>query len=173
MKTLYIIRHAKAEDRSLTMKDFDRELTENGKSDAVLIGKELNQLQVKPTMILTSSAKRAVQTAEIIVNELDLSIENIVGHENIYDASLKSILEVISQSPDKVSTLMIFGHNPSFKDLVNYLGNKIFAKLPKGSVVSLTFDTNNWSEIRKRSGKLTYYEFPKNLRQYASLKTFL
>ncbi len=173
MKTLHIIRHAKAEEGSSFIKDFDRALTESGKADAKLIGKELDQLHVKPSMILSSPAKRALQTAQIVIDELDLSIENIVCNENIYDASLKTMSEVVSQTPDKVNTLMIFGHNPSFKDLVNYLSNTIFEKLPKGSVVSITFDTNHWADLKKRSGKVTYYEFPKNIRQYATLKTLI
>ncbi len=173
MKTLYIVRHAKAEEITGGMKDFDRSLTREGKSDASLVGKELNKLDIKPAMILTSPAKRALETAQLVVDELDLSVANIVTNKEIYEASLKTIMEVIYQTPDKASSLLIFGHNPSLHELVNYLGNKTFEKFQKGAAVAITFENNKWKEIRKQSGKITYFDFPKNIRQYSVLKSYL
>jgi phosphohistidine phosphatase len=170
MKTLYIIRHAKAEDKSVNKTDYDRKLSATGERDARLMGLALQGLGVHPDMVLSSPAERALHTAEIVIDALDLSVDNIVCNKDIYNTTLKTLLKVLSQSPDKISSLMVFGHNPAFKDLVNYLGNKKFEKLPKGSVVTLKFEIEKWSKINKRSGQLTYFEYPKNLQKNIQLK---
>ena len=163
MKTLYIVRHAQAVEKSVHKMDFDRKLTDKGISDSKLMGIEMRQAAINPNMVLSSPAKRALQTAQIMVAALDSSVDNIVCNKDIFNATFKTLLKILFQSPDKISSLMLFGHNPSMKDLANYLGDKIFEKLPKGSVVAIKFNVKKWTDIEKRSGKVTYFQFPKNL----------
>jgi phosphohistidine phosphatase len=166
MKTLYIVRHAKAESKDLPKKDFDRSLTKKGMEDARLMGEALRDSGLKPAFrVISSPAARALETAQIMVETLDMSVENIICNKEIYDASLKTMLKVIGELPDKMSSVMLFGHNTSFLELVNYLGNKVFAKFPKGAVVGIQFPYDKWKEINKKSGRVIYYEYPKNVRQ--------
>ena len=52
--TLYIVRHAKAEDRAQFMADHDRELTSEGAMDAARMGHYLHDKGIRPDIIISS-----------------------------------------------------------------------------------------------------------------------
>ena len=65
VKTILLMRHGKSnweEDVS----DFDRPLTARGKNDSPLMGKFLLKCKKTPFLIISSSAKRAKETAELL-----------------------------------------------------------------------------------------------------------
>ena len=78
MKTLYLVRHAKSSWDDPTLADKARPLDARGKRDAPKVGKRLAKAGVKPDLILSSSAKRALTTARIIAKELGYKRKSIV-----------------------------------------------------------------------------------------------
>lgn len=125
MKQLYIIRHAKAEEHSFAKKDFDRNLTDSGRKRATRIAKDLaQQLTIdEHTYVLSSSANRAIQTAELFCEILGYPVTEIQQEEDIYEAFYINILQVINQVPDHIQTVLIFGHNPGLSMLAEELSN--------------------------------------------------
>ena len=64
MKTILLMRHAKAEPGVPGQKDFDRPLAERGNEDALRMGRALAKTGEVPDAIVSSPAARAKQTAE-------------------------------------------------------------------------------------------------------------
>ncbi|WP_231388156.1 SixA phosphatase family protein [Sphingobacterium hungaricum] len=121
-KTIFIIRHAKAELHSFNKQDFKRNLIGEGIDRAKIIAKKLNeQLSIdQKTLFISSSANRAKQTAELFADELNYPQDNIRFEEEIYEASAKEILTLINSISDDCNTILLFGHNPGISAFVNY-----------------------------------------------------
>ena len=65
-KTLMLLRHAKSSWKDQSLKDFDRPLKKKGKKAAKLIAKMMAHNQILPDAVLSSPAKRARETTEIV-----------------------------------------------------------------------------------------------------------
>lgn len=123
-KTLYLIRHAKAEEHSFLKKDFDRNLVDEGVQRANTVAVTLQgHLKEGSIRVISSTASRAKQTAEIFCNHIGYPIGNIQLEESLYEAYHRDILDVISRVSAAVDTLLVFGHNPGLSELTNYLCN--------------------------------------------------
>ena len=75
MKTLFLIRHAKSSWDDTALPDKDRPLADRGRRDAPKMGKRLAKRDVKPDLILSSPARRALTTAEIVAKKLDYKLK--------------------------------------------------------------------------------------------------
>lgn len=122
-KNLFLIRHAKAEEHSFFKKDYDRNIVEKGIDRANTIANKLKASIDKSqnTLIISSSANRALQTAQIFSAILGYPAHNIQLEKSIYEAHYKEILKVINKIPNDIETVLIFGHNPGLSDLTNYI----------------------------------------------------
>ena len=103
---------------------------------------------VKPDLILSSPAVRALATAEIIANKLDYKRSNIVVDDRLYAVAADDLLDVIRQLDDKAERVMLIGHNPELTELAHRFSSKI-THLPTCAVAKFTFDTKSWSRIGK------------------------
>src|SRR5206468_6352752 len=95
MKTIFLIRHAKSSWDDTTLPDKDRPFNDRGKRDAPKMGKRLAKRNVVPNLILSSPAKRALKTAQIIATKLDYKLGDIVVDERLYATGADELLHVI------------------------------------------------------------------------------
>ena len=79
MKELLLVRHAKS-DRNIDVSDIERPLKKRGKRDAKNVGEWLKKKNLLPDMLLSSPARRAIDTARLIFDELD--VDGLVIHED-------------------------------------------------------------------------------------------
>ena len=161
IKTLYLARHAKSDWDDSSLSDFERPLKKRGEKDAPMMGKILHSKGVQPDLIISSPAKRAISTAYILALEMKYPTEKIIANENIYEASTSELLDIIEQLDDKLKSVMLVGHNPSFTRLANYLTEQYFDNIPTCGVVAIAFDVSEWKTIEKNSGKVIFFEYPK------------
>lgn len=161
MKRLYLNRHAKSSWDNSDLSDFDRPLNKRGKRDAPFMGKILSETVKKPDLIYSSPANRAITTARIIADCFKYNVIDIVEDEKIYESAVSSILKIINNTDDKFETIMIFGHNPTFTMLSNYLSDKSIPNIPTSGFVQIDFNLNSWNEIEGGTGKLILFEYPK------------
>ena len=112
MKTLFLIRHAKSSWDDTALPDKDRPLGDRGRRDAPKMGKRLAKRDVKPDLILSSPARRALTTAEIVAKKLDYKLKDIVVDDRLYTGAVHDPLNVIHKVGDKLERVMLFGHNP-------------------------------------------------------------
>lgn len=161
MKTLYIIRHGKS-DWSQGVKDFDRPLNSRGQKDAPNMGKYLLKNYSTPDYVLCSSANRAISTARLLLNEMNFPIDSIHQSENLYHPSIADALKEISQVPNDVNTLYLFGHNPGFSDLVSYLSG-VPTELKTCCVGILELQVDSWDELSRETCFLQQYLSPREI----------
>src|SRR5690606_2801353 len=121
-KILYLIRHSKAEDHSFSKRDYDRNLVDKGKDRAAVVANKLKlHLNDNATVVISSSANRAKQTAEIFCEHIHYPVTSIHLVKEIYEAHYSDILPVINSLDDNIETVLVFWHNPGLSDLTNYL----------------------------------------------------
>lgn len=159
MKKLYIIRHAKSSWSDAALNDFERPLNKRGKANAPIMGKRLKKKGIMPDIIISSTAKRAKSTAEMIVKEIGYE-KKVLFNENIYEASVDEFRKILTALDDKQSTVFLVGHNPELNMLVDYYV-KFYENIPTCGVVEIEFDCERWAEIEPKNAKLLSFDYPK------------
>lgn len=161
MKRLTLMRHANAQWRDSQVSDFDRPLNRRGTSEAEAMSRRLLELNLVPTILVTSSALRARQTADIVARELGVTGRNLRREELLYLAPPEDILRVVQATGPRITHLMIVGHNPGLTELANLLRPAPqLDDLPTAAICSLTFDTRSWSQVAADTLRDTQRELP-------------
>jgi len=163
MKTLYIIRHAKSSWDDTAVADYDRGLNDRGKQDAPRMGKRLKEKEIRPDLLLSSPAKRALSTAKRIAEVLNYPKKNIKTDHQLYHASEDKMLAVINDINDKHDTVFLFGHNPGLTDFVNTIMETEvnIENVPTCGVIAVKFRVNSWKDVSWATGKLIFFDYPK------------
>lgn len=162
MKQVVILRHGKAEQNTMAIDDYDRELTERGVRNAMGMGEFILQKMGVPELILTSSAKRAYQTAVLASKAIGYPMEQIESDQNLYFAPGRWILNVISKLPDEVNSCLYVGHNPGITDLINDLGVNM-DNLPTASAICFEFQVTSWKEITPERANFKWVKLAREL----------
>ena len=95
MKTLFLVRHAKSSWDDISLPDRDRPLADRGKRDVAKMSKRLADRGVKPDLILSSPALRALTTAEAIAKQFCIKRKDIVVDDRLYAHPADDLLDVI------------------------------------------------------------------------------
>jgi phosphohistidine phosphatase len=162
VKRLLIVRHAKAEKNAAHGGDFGRALAPRGEADAVEMGRRLARGKVHPEAIVTSAAERTLATARLIARELDFPWEEIRTVKSIYLADVGTLLGVVRGLDDGAELALLVGHNPGVSELAQELVRNFSQELPTGAVVAIDLPADTWAGVRRGSGSLRSYDYPKN-----------
>jgi phosphohistidine phosphatase len=164
MRRLTLVRHAKSDLGLPGQQDWDRVLNRRGQQDAPEMARRLRERKLRPDLILTSPAVRALSTASIMARELKVSVERIVQDERLYLADAKTILAVVRELGGNAQHVMLFAHNPGITDCANELstGDRI-DNLPTCGVFTACFELKDWSQIDWRRGIDAEFDYPRNL----------
>ena len=146
MKTLFLVRHAKASRDDVSLSDRQRPLNERGLDDAAAMGKRLARHRVRPDLMLSSPAVRALKTAQLIAAEIGYPRKHILVDDQLYAARLEDLLSVIHGTDTKIDRLMLFGHNPEFSELASRLAGQP-VDLPTCAVAEFTYDGGSWPDV--------------------------
>ena len=164
MKKLYILRHAKSDWSDSSLDDFDRGLKKRGKKDIKLTSFWLKKHNVKPDLVLSSPAKRAKKTLEILKDVLKIKDENIKFDPNIYESNVKYLIDMLSKLDNRKKEVFLIGHNPLLNDLAEFLSDAIITNIPTSGVIAIKFDVKSWNEIKRKKGNIIFFEYPKKLK---------
>ena len=154
MKNLYIIRHAEAIEATQELSDHQRPLTAHGKQQAQYIANLLNDQKIKPDHIISSSALRALTTAQHIATGLAISVDKIFVEPRIYGNHVQEIKSILADIDDEYQTVFLFGHNPSVTWLAQDFSDKVQITLPTCGVVGLRFATDHWYDMLSTTSTL-------------------
>lgn len=161
MKRVVIVRHAKAVPYGYE-DDFNRDLRDRGKNDAKLVSDELKKMEIKPDVLISSPAKRALKTARIFAENLGFKKKRIIELKEIYDGLTTSeFLEVINELSDDLETVFFFGHNPGFHYFTANLLENYNEDMPTCATVGIDFDVENWKAVKARTGRQAFRLIPK------------
>jgi phosphohistidine phosphatase len=137
----YLLRHGIAQKDGAGIRDAGRALTQDGRRKLREVLKAASEAQVKPTLILSSPLKRAMQTAEIAKSLLDYKKEIVRSKALLPGASVADVWEEIRAHKDE-SALMLVGHNPQFAQLSGYLlgSAEMHVDFKKGALLRIDFE---------------------------------
>jgi phosphohistidine phosphatase len=161
MKTLYLVRHAKASPGDAAMADRDRPLNERGLGDVAVMGQRLAQRGVKPDALLTSPAARALTTAEHLAQALGIPRKDLVVIERLYNALPGDLLGLIQGLGEEHARVMLVGHNPGLTELANRFASEI-TNLPTCAIAEFTFAAARWADIGDAEPGNVVLDHPKN-----------
>jgi phosphohistidine phosphatase len=159
-KKLYLMRHADAAWPKSGQHDFDRPLTDIGKMAAQEMGRRLKERTILPDLIFSSPARRATQTAELIACELGIPTTTIIFDEQIYEATVSDLLDIIHGIDDRIGSAMLIGHNPSLTWAINKITQKHITNAPTGAVATIGTLSNNWKGLISTQAELVDFAYP-------------
>ena len=133
--TVYFLRHGEADWPGWDKPDDERPLTKRGKKEMRRVARFLCELEIAPSLILSSPLPRAWQTAEIVAEYLDVPLreESALGK----DFNAAKFATILRRNP--VAELMIVGHEPDFSAVIQALtGGDV--KLAKAGIARVDLD---------------------------------
>jgi phosphohistidine phosphatase len=162
MKTLLVLRHAKSSWREAELADHDRPLNKRGKRDAPRMGELMRAEGLLPDLILTSSARRALNTAELVAEASGYDGEIQVSRD-LYAAGPEEFIDALCALPDELETVMVVGHNPGLEELVELLTEELSA-MPTAALVQVELEIERWVDLQEEGGgRLVNLWLPRNL----------
>lgn len=155
MKFLTLIRHGSAVNGS-SFRDFDRPLTPGGVKKIRFNTGLLNLRGYAPDLIISSPAKRAVQSAQTCAGVLGsvYDIDNIVCINSLYLPTPGDLLDCIRAVEDRCTELFIFSHNNGISWAAQEFSGDSSIIMPAGSVVRTELNIDSWSKAVFGCGRL-------------------
>jgi len=142
LRQLILMRHGHAEE---LRDDFARRLTEVGRSAARRAGQALAAAHFSPQRILSSSAPRAFETAELVADCCGYGAE-LQAEPALYLAEEGPYLNALRSLPDPLTRVLLVGHNPTLSALARKLG-ALGAELRPADYVELPLELAAWQQL--------------------------
>ncbi|HEY5733258.1 MAG TPA: histidine phosphatase family protein [Gammaproteobacteria bacterium] len=167
MFDLMLVRHAKS-DWHARKEDFERPLNKRGAEDARRMGKYLQEQGLVPDCMVVSGAKRAKETAQLLLDAFSLRNDNVIYDKELYLADWETLLEIIQLYARDNQRLLVLAHNPGMDDLVSYISSEPPALSESGklmvtcAVAGISFDQVK-DVGKKGAGKLQFLLRPKEI----------
>jgi phosphohistidine phosphatase len=157
MKHLILIRHAESAEKVTGQSDKDRDLTTGGIHQGAAAGAFINKLSLQIDIILSSTASRAQQTAQLIAEQISSakgkSSDILAIDDELYQASLGTLFELIRNS-DQYQNIVIVGHNPTLSYFAEFISGANIPELAPGNVLVFKISIGNWKDLTKGSATL-------------------
>jgi len=146
MKTLILMRHAKAAAPEADQRDYDRPLAPRGHRSAAALGDWLRAQGHVPQRALVSGARRTQQTFE----GLGLTDTNLTLLPELYHAAPGGYLTALRGRSEE--SLLLIGHNPAIGALADSLlgGARVPASLaavPTGATFVFHCEAPDWEQL--------------------------
>ena len=169
MKSITIIRHAESSYIASVLTDFDRPLNQKGVEDAQLMGQILSDKKINIQLIISSSANRTLNTAQIISKKINYK-QKIEQKKSLYSASWKEVVDIITKVSNNIDSIAIIGHNPTVHLLSEKLSYQNFDNFPTCAIAKINLNIQSWDKLNQsllsdydNIGELKYFIFPKKL----------
>lgn len=165
MKTLLLLRHAESPWNHGSGSDFDRPLNEHGRRAARLMGREMRARHIMFDKLLASPAERVVQTIQALGEGYGRPLE-AAQERRIYMASGEALLELVRETEDCVSSIMVVGHNPGLGVLAALLVGTAGGEAAAFSTATLAevrLSVELWRDAGPGTGSLASLISPRDL----------
>lgn len=165
-KTLYLLRHAEAAAKESRQDDKSRDLTQTGVKDSLHTGAWFQQNNTHWDLIVSSSALRAEQTANLLAEGMKLEHPRILLEDVLYEASVRQFLEYVNNIEEAYHHVLIVGHNPAISYLAEYLTKADIGDMSPCSAVIIKFDFNSWKQVSENTGAMERYVTPADVARF-------
>jgi phosphohistidine phosphatase len=157
------MRHAKSSWKNSEQSDHDRPLNPRGKSDAPRMAIELKNLDLMPSVIISSTAERASRTAQLVAENCNYEGE-VNLNRNLYHAGVDEFIEALQEVHEDEKIVMVVGHNPGVSELVDYLTDQPEI-LTTANVAVVKLNVESWEALDfETEGELAQLLRPRNFR---------
>ena len=126
-----------------------------------MMGRRLLARGTRPSLILTSPAVRARQTAQIIAREIGYPLEFLQREEELYLATADQLAAVLARQDDSFRDIVVCGHNPGLTDLANRLTGANIVNIATCGLVVIDLKLRSWAQIASSHGTLALFDFPR------------
>jgi phosphohistidine phosphatase len=152
MLALYLLRHGESSPGNSISGDIGRHLTREGKDQLSLLAHRLKSRKIAFDHLLTSPAKRTVETKAVIESvfgALDFEVD-----EAIYEGAPRALIDAICRQPKKFKSILLIGHNPGISAVASYFSGEGVISLAPGMMAVIHFNLEDWKMLSTNSGTL-------------------
>ncbi len=163
---LHLLRHAKSSWDDDALADHDRPLAPRGTRAGKRMRHYLASHDVRPALVVCSTATRARQTLDLVLPALDSP--EVAIEEGVYLASADDLARLLRGLPDEAGEAMFVGHNPGLHDLAIMLADeagrpRLAENLPTGGLVTLDLPASSWGDVEDGTATLVAFVKPREL----------
>ena len=169
-RIVYLLRHAKSSWDDPQLADVLRPLAPRGRRACETMGRYMSFADLRPDVVLCSSAARTRQTIEQLLPAIgdDMPVEY---EDALYDGGPGTLMDRIRQLPDACHSVLIVGHNPALHTLaVNLAGSgdpiamaRLQAKFPTAGLAMLVLEPDHWRDLAPEACELHSFVVPSDL----------
>ncbi|MFI7668771.1 SixA phosphatase family protein [Nocardia sp. NPDC049526] len=162
VRTLILMRHGKSAYPD-GIPDHERPLAPRGRREAGLAGQWLRETQPPIDAVRCSTATRTRETLAATGVTAPVVYEG-----GIYEASPRTLIELVQLSDDDVTTLLVIGHAPGMPWTAWELASnrdsepaiELSRKFPTSALAVLEFD-RPWAQVDEGTGDLVRFHIPR------------
>ncbi len=143
------------------MPDFERPLKGRGRDAAEQMGRFLASKKVTVGALISSPSVRTRQTIDIVLSHVQPGVEPQFD-QRIYEASLSTLVQIVSEISDENKAAMLVGHNPGMEEMLAFLTRES-RHMPTCALAKISIAGSSWKEAQRGAGKLEWFVTPKDL----------
>jgi len=170
MKTLHVMRHAKARRDVPKLEDHERPLSPRGMQDAMAIAEHCARAGIQPALVLCSSSVRTRATLALLIPYLP--VPRIQIERTLYMATVRDLFARVSEVDDETASVLLIGHNDDLHEFAKALAGsgdgalrqRLDAKFPTAALASFELNIPTWRRLAPGIGVLIGLTTPKELR---------
>jgi phosphohistidine phosphatase len=170
VRTLHLLRHAKSSWTDPSLGDHERPLAPRGRRAAMRVAHYANSHGIRPDLVLSSSALRARETLELLMPALGPGAE-VRFDDDLYGANADELLGRVRAVNDRITSLLLVGHNPGLHDLATNLAGDgeplakelLRARFPTGALAILDLRSTSWARLDPGGAYLVRLVLPREL----------
>jgi phosphohistidine phosphatase len=150
------------------MEDVERPLAPRGARAADRMRDYLEAEEIRPELVLCSSALRTRETLARTLpglgSELTVRIE-----PSLYSLDADALLQRLRDVPADVGSAMVIGHNPAMQELASLLAaegdrlDELRKGFPTAGLAELDLRVGSWRELAPGTGRLIRFIVPREL----------
>jgi phosphohistidine phosphatase len=141
--------------------DHDRPLAPRGRKAGKRIRRWADEHEVRPDLVLCSTAVRARATLDLVVGALGAPVIEIEG--GLYHAWAEDLLERLRVVQADVSEVLVIGHNPGLHELAALLVPPGPEAFPTGALAELRITVDDWADLQPGCAELVKLVVPREL----------
>jgi len=167
VKLLGLLRHAKSDWTDVSLRDYDRGLTDRGRRGATAIGGHIRAHGAEWELLLASPAERVKRTLDAARLKVPVRWE-----ERVYMADPGTLIALLRALDDDPAAVLLAGHNPGLQELVfdlvapekeNALFDVAAEKFPTATFADLELAIDRWADCTPGCGALVHFVRPRDL----------
>lgn len=176
MRQLLLLRHARAGWNDPRLSDHARPLHPAGRRAALAMRRAMQELGLVPDVVLVSSARRTLQTLELL--EPFEATPLVEPMDQLYLATAAQLLRVLHGVAETARSVLLVGHNPGLHQLALDLAGahattnpgpdlrRLAAGYPTAALAEFTIP-GSWQGLAAGGGRLLRFLTPGDLSEPA------